>query len=62
VDQAGFERDRPANFTTLMKAFVDYKEHATNNNSKAEAANNVTSGFTLKNERTGLNAGKLFPG
>ena len=62
VDQAGFERGRPANFTTLMKAFVDYKDHTGNGNSNAVAENDDTRGFTLKNERTGLNAGKLFPG
>jgi type III restriction enzyme len=62
VDQEGFERGRPVNFTSLIKAFVDYKAPSNHEKVKTQAINTGEEEFALKTDHSGLKPGNFLKG
>jgi type III restriction enzyme len=62
VDQEGFERGRPVNFTSLIKAFVDYKAPSNHEKVKTQAINKGEEEFALKTDHSGLKPENFLKG
>lgn len=62
VNQESFERDRPADFTTLMDAFRDYKDIADDAGRAIRLKADGIDKFKLKTDHESTGTEKLFPG